>query len=133
MKTTKQVLWLLAGLCLSVGAEAVGPTATAAFYIEDLVTHKQTRALEARLDQYVCLSIDASLVPDGEHSLQLTIYDGVGREVHKATSRRNASSLDRLICAGFDEDLDAPGTWWYVVELDGEPLVSESIEIRPVQ
>ena len=29
MKATKQVLLFLAGLCLSVSAEAVGPTATA--------------------------------------------------------------------------------------------------------
>ena len=134
MQATKQVLWLLAGMCASLGAEAVGPTVTATFYIEDPVTHKLARALEARLDQYVCLSISAELVPDGEHTLQLTIYDGEGKEVHKSAARRNASSqsLARLICSGFEEDIDAPGTWWYVVELDGEPLVSESIEIRPI-
>ena len=28
MKATKQVLWLLAGLCASFTAQAVGPTAT---------------------------------------------------------------------------------------------------------
>ena len=80
------------------------------------------------------ISISARLVPDGEHALQLTIYDGEGREVHKSTTHRNASnqSLGRTICSTFDEDYDAPGTWWYVVELDGEPLVSESIEIRAI-
>ena len=135
MKATKQVLLFLSGLCATVSAHAVGPTATAHFYIEDPVTHKHARASEARLDQYVCLSISARLVPDGEHALQLTIYDGQGREVHKSTGRRIGSnlSLRKLICYGFDEDHDAPGTWWYVVELDGEPLVSESIEIRPAQ
>ena len=132
MKATKQVLLFLSGLCLSVSAEAVGPTATAFFSIRDPVTFKLTRALEARLDQYVCISISAKLVPDGEHSVQLTIYDGEGREVHKFTGRKNASnqSLARSFCYGFDKDYDASGTWWYVVELDGEPLVSESIEIR---
>ncbi len=134
MKATKQVLLFLSGLCLGASAEAVGPTATALFYMKDPVTDKRTRVTQARLDQYVCISISARLVPDGEHALQLTIYDGEGREVHKSTTRNNASSqsLARTVCSGFDEDYDAPGTWWYVVELDGEPLVSESIEIRPI-
>lgn len=132
MKATKQVLLFLSGLCASVSAEAVGPSASALFYIEDPATHTRTHVLEARLDQNVCLSIRASLVPAGEHALQLTIYDGEGREVHKSESHRVATnqSLGRLICTTFDEDHDAPGTWWYVVELDGELLVSESIEIR---
>jgi hypothetical protein len=134
MQARKQGLLFLTVLCVSVCAEAVGPTATAQFFVQDLETHKRTPALEARLDQYVCLSIEARLVPDGEHTLQLTIYDGEGREVHKSAVRRNATneSLERLTCTGFDEDYDAAGTWWYVVELDGEPLVSESIEIRPI-
>jgi len=133
MQATRQILMLLAGLCVGVSAEAAGPTATAQFFIQDPETRKRTPALEARLDQFVCLSISARLVPDGEHALQLTIYDGEGREVHKSTTRNHASgqSLARTVCAGFDEDYDVPGTWWYVVELDGEPLVSESIEIRP--
>jgi len=134
MQARKQVLLYLSVLCVSVCAEAVGPTATAQFFVKDLETHKRTPALEARLDQYVCLSIQASLVPEGEHTFQVTIYDGEGREVDRFTSRRNASgpSLGYGVCSGFDEDYDAAGTWWYVVELDGEPLVSESIEIRPI-
>lgn len=134
MQASKQVLLLLAGLCVSASAEAVGPTATATFYVEDPVTHKQSSAQEARLGQYVCISIRAKLVPDGEHSVQLTIYDGAGKEVHKATTYVKASnqSLARLMCYGIDEDHEAAGTWWYIIELDGEPLVSESIEIRPI-
>ena len=134
MQARKSVLLFLALLCVSVSAEAVGPTATAQFFVQDLETHKRTPALEARLDQYVCLTIKARLVPDGEHTLQLTIYDGQGREVHKSPTRRNATnqSLERTTCSGFDEDYDASGTWWHVSELDGEPLISESIEIRPI-
>ena len=91
--------------------------------------------MEARLDQYVCLSIEAELVPDGEHAVQLTIYDGLGNEVHRSTNQRNTSGgrLGRTSCYGFDEDHDAVGTWWYVVELDDEPLISASIEIRPAR
>lgn len=133
MQPTKQLLLLLAGLCASVSAEAVDPTATAVFQIRDPVTHDLKPALEARLDQFVCLSIKAELVPDGEHSVQLTIYDGLGNEVHKSVNHKIVSdpSLGRTICRGFDEDHDVPGTWWYVVELDDKPLVSTSIEIRP--
>jgi len=134
MQARKSVLLFLAVLCVSASAEAVGPTATVQFYVKDLETQKRTPALEARLDQYVCLSVQARLVPDGEHALQLTIYDGEGREVHKSAIRVNVSSqsLARTTCTGFDEDYDAAGTWWYVVGLDGEPLASESIEIRPI-
>jgi len=133
MQSRKQLLPLLAGLCASISVEAVEPTATAEFQIEDPVTHHRTPALEARLDQYVCLSIQAELVPDGEHSVQLTIYDGLGNEVHRSVNHRTVSdpSLGTTICHAFDEDHDVPGTWWYVVELDDKPLVSTSIEIRP--
>ena len=134
MKATKQVLLFLAGLGVTASAEAVGPTATVAFYTEDRETHKKSPAEQARLGQYVCMSIRARLVPDGDHTMQLTIYDGAGKEIHKAISKVNASNqvLGRLMCYGTDADHEAAGTWWYVVELDGEPLVSESIEIRPV-
>ena len=49
MQTTKQVLGFLSALCMSVSAEAVGPTATASFYIEDQETHKKSPAQQARL------------------------------------------------------------------------------------
>ena len=51
MKAAKQVLLLLAGLWLSVSAQAVGPTATASFYVEDRETHKQSPAKRAWLGQ----------------------------------------------------------------------------------
>ena len=133
MQSRKQLLLLLAGLCASISAQAVDPTATTEFQIEDPVTHHRKPVLEARLDQYVCLSIQAELVPDGEHSVQLTIYDGLGNEVHKSVNHKTVSdhSLGTTICHGFDENHDVPGTWWYVIELDDKPLVSASIEIRP--
>jgi hypothetical protein len=113
MKIRTRALVLLAGFCASISAAAVGPTASVQFLIEDPVTHKHSSAVEARLDE---------------------IYDGVGQEVLRSTTRNSASgrSLGRLICYGPDEDRDVAGTWWYVVELDGEPLISESIEIRSI-
>ena len=132
MRAKTQLLLLLVGLCASVASEAVGPTATTEFSIRNQSTYKKTLALQARLDQYVCLSIRARLVPDGAHSLQVTIYDGLGNEVRRHATREIVSdaSLAYSFCHSFDEENDAPGTWWYVVELDDEPLVSSSIEMR---
>ena len=97
------------------------------------MTFRETPALVAHIDQYVCFKIHALLVPEGEHSLQWTIYDGMGNQVHKFVSREIvvASSVKRGFCHGFDQDHDAVGTRWYVVELDGEPLISTSFEVRP--
>lgn len=133
MRPRNHLLLLMAGLCVSVSALAAGPTATAVFQIRDPETDRRTTAAEARLDQDVCLSINAELVPVGEHSLQLTIYDGVGDEVGEYARHKVVSdgSLRRVICLDYDEDHDAVGTWWYVVELDEKPLISTSIEIRP--
>ena len=133
MQLTKKLLVPLSALCASVSADAVSPMTTAEFQIEDPWTHKMTPTLQARLDQRVCLSVHARLVPDGAHTVRLTIYDGLGNEVHKIISRWVVPGEIRggLLCHGFDVDHDAPGTWWYVVELDDQPLISTSIEIRP--
>ena len=133
MRSRQQLLFLVVGLCASLGAQASGPTASASFSIQDPVTHKRKPALEARLGQRICVEIEAELVPVGEHSMQLTVYDGLGNEIYRTTSRAIATgpSLGRSSCSNFDEDHDAPGTWWYVVELDGQPLMSTSIEVRP--
>jgi len=135
MRFIQRLLLLVSGLCASLGIEAASPTATAVFNIEDPVTHEHKPALAARLDQYVCISIHAELVTVGEHSLQMTIYDGVGNEIHRSAHRKieSSPSLNHTSCYGFDEDHDAVGTWWYVAELDGQPLVSASIEIRPAR
>jgi hypothetical protein len=133
MKNKQKLLLLAAGLCATISVQAVGPQVTAEFAIKDPKTHKLTPASEARLDQTICLSIRSNLTPEGEHSYQLIIYDGAGKEAHLArttiTAERQRWAYQS--CIAFDEDRVAPGTWWYVGELDGEPLFSESIEMRP--
>ena len=135
MQSKSRFLLLLAGLCASGSVMAAGPAVTAVFQVVDPVTDRRTPTLEARLDQKVCLSIDAGLVSVGEHSMQLTVYDGAGNEVGRYMRHRIVSdgSLRRLGCHDFDANHDVVGTWWYVVELDGEPLVSTSIEVRPAR
>lgn len=133
MKNKQELLLLAAGLCATISVQAVGPQVTTEFSIMDPKTHKLTPATEARLDQTICLSIRGNLTTDGDHSYQLVIYDGVGKEAHLARTTINAERQrwGYKSCIGFDEDRVAPGTWWYVGELDGEPLFSESFEFRP--
>jgi len=135
MKKNCLALLGASGLLAGFSAQAGGPQVAVEFSIEDLQTHVRTPASAARLDQYVCLRIRATLTQDGDHLFQLVIYDGMGREVHlsKATVTAIGQRWERNGCYGFNEGRDAPGTWWYVAELDGNPLFSESIEIRPAR
>jgi hypothetical protein len=131
MKNTPRILVLAAGLFVSLSVQAVGPTVSTRFLIQDPVTHENTPAMTAHLDQLVCLAVGAALTPDGDHSLSLTLYDGLGREADAMRYSVTAVSgfWGTFVCLGFNQKRDAPGTWWYVGELDGEPLFSESIEI----
>jgi hypothetical protein len=133
MNNKRRLLFLAAGSCVSVAAWAVGPQASTRFFVEDQETHQRTFVSTARLDQYVCIQIGATLTTDGDHAFTMTIYDGRGREVDYWRSAITAEqgSWKRNVCFGYNEERDAPGTWWYVGEIDGEPLFSESIEIRP--
>ncbi len=133
METKRKFAVLAAGLFVSFAVQAVGPTVSTRFLIHDPITHERTPAMYASLDQMVCLAIGAALTPEGDHSLSLTLYDGLGREADAMRYSVTASSgyWGSLVCLSFNQKRDAPGTWWYVGELDGEPLFSESIEIRP--
>jgi hypothetical protein len=68
---------------------------------------------------------------DGEHSLQVNVYDGEGREVYNAQSTLVVSSGrgDGAISYGFKGNRDAPGTWWYVAALDDKVVVSSSLDV----
>lgn len=132
MNNNRRLLVLAAGLCMSFAAGAVGPRVSTRFYIEDQKTHQRTFVSTARLDQFVCIQIAAILTTDGDHAFTMTIYDGMGREVDfsRSTVTAEQGTWKRYSCFGYNRERDAPGTWWYVGELDGEPLFSESIEIQ---
>lgn len=70
-------------------------------------------------------------VKDGEHSLFFTVYDGNGKQVLNA--ERIVVAKDNVagsaVSYGFDPRRDAPGTWWYVVAVDNEIMVSSSIPV----
>ena len=132
---TRRILVLAAGLFASLAIRAADQQVTTQFLVEDRETHKQTPVTTARLDQFVCIRIHTVLTPDGDHAFELTLYDGLGREAHMSRSTITASNLSwgKTACFGYNPLHDAPGTWWYVGELDGQPLFSESIEVQPAR
>ena len=108
------------------------PDADVFFALQQPEAQRDTPVQRASLDDYVAIVIDGK-APDGNHKLKLTIVDGAGREAHVSETTITAinGAWHRRIVYGFNTHVDAPGTWWYDLELDGEPLVSESIEITP--
>jgi hypothetical protein len=111
---------------------ATEPQATGYFVQTDHET-KQDRVIDsASLDEEdICFVVKGNFTADGDHSYQLTIYDGNGREVlqMRGTVTADGGRWGRRSCYGMNEDRDVAGTWWYVAELDGELLVSESLAV----
>lgn len=68
---------------------------------------------------------------DGDHSIQVNIYDGDGREVYNSSSTLAVRSGRGAgaVSYGFDRTRDAPGTWWYVAALDDKVVVSSSLDV----
>jgi hypothetical protein len=71
------------------------------------------------------------LAEDGEHALQVNVYDGDGREVYRSESTLlvEGGQGGRGVMYGFDTRRDAPGTWWYVAALDERVVLSNSLEV----
>jgi hypothetical protein len=112
-------------------ALANAPFATAEFGKIVPKTGKVISTSTARLDDYVCVYVEDSSTPDGDHDFRLTIYDGGGNQVFRseATVTAKDKKWHRRVCYKFAQDHDRPGTWWYVAELDDEPLVSKDIVV----
>ncbi|MFC4312472.1 hypothetical protein ACFPN2_25540 [Steroidobacter flavus] len=68
---------------------------------------------------------------DGEHSLQVNVYDGDGREVYigQSTMVVKNGRGGGAVTYGFNRGRDAPGTWWYVAALDDKVVVSSSLDV----
>jgi hypothetical protein len=127
----KILLIITVGFGIAVAANAVAPFATIAFEKRIEGTDKTTPITSARLNDQVCVRLRDVSTPDGDHSLKLVIYDGGAREVYQSVSTITAKDgkWGRTICYGFNEQRDFPGTWWYVAELDDEPLVSKELVV----
>ena len=68
---------------------------------------------------------------DGEHKLTFNVYDGNGREVMTAETVLvvRGGRGARAMSYGFDRVRDVPGVWWYVAALDGQVVVSNSLQV----
>jgi hypothetical protein len=132
---SKRFSLLAATLGLSLAVHAVAPFATARFEKRVVGSDKGTPITAARLDDYVCITIRDVSTDNGDHSLRLVIYDGAAREVHQSV--RTITVTDgrwaHTLCHSYNKRRDSPGTWWYVAELDDEPLVSKELVVAPVQ
>jgi hypothetical protein len=126
----------VAMLGFAVTGAATAPQATGTFVRVDRVTKKWAVIDSAYLgEKDVCFDLESTFTPDGDHVLQVTIYDGGGREVYQARSTvtaRRARWGDRT-CVEGDVYRDLAGTWWYVAELDGEPLVERSLKVEALR
>jgi hypothetical protein len=127
-------LFAILGAVISLAAFADAPFATARIELRDPKTDKAKVITSARFgDRDVCIVIKDVSTEDGDHALRLVIYDGGGREVYQAVS--TVTARDRkwvsVTCYGFKSLRDAPGTWWYVAELDDQPLVSTELLVHP--
>ena len=127
----KMILTTIAIAGVTFAANAVAPFATIAFEKRIEGTDKTTPISSANLADHVCAVIQDVSTPDGDHALKMVIYDGGGREVYQSVSTvtAKAKKWGRTICYGFNEQRDLPGTWWYVTELDDEPLASKELVV----
>lgn len=78
---------------------------------------------------YFEYAIDAE---DGEHPLQVTVYDGDGREVYdgQVALAIGGGRGWGATSYGFRRRRDEPGIWWYVAALDNKVVVGSSLEVN---
>lgn len=124
---TAAIALLLA--CTSI-ALAAGSSDSGRFTKQVQGTDRRIAINEARFADRVFFQFSIAAT-DGEHALDLNVYDGEGREVYNSQSTLVARSgrAGGSVSYGFDAYRDAPGTWWYVAAIDGKIVVSSSIQV----
>jgi hypothetical protein len=110
---------------------ADAPFATAMFEREIEGSDKRVPISSATLGDLVCLTVRDVSTPSGDHSYRLVIYDGRGNEVHQSITRITAreNKWVYVSCYSLQKGRDMPGTWWYVAELDDQPLISKELKV----
>jgi hypothetical protein len=132
VNTLRAILFAVAALGLGDGATADDATTEAHFVKWDRTTGKEVPIESARLDDTgICLAVNDDFADDGDHVFELRIYDGGGNEAHisRSTITAEHARWGRRICYGFNESHDVAGTWWYVIDLDGEQLLSKELTV----
>jgi hypothetical protein len=130
MRKRKIVTVMLLLACLPVVLFAENPTSSGIFFKQVPGTDRQIPIDDATLADKVYFHILIG-AEDGEHSLQVNVYDGSGREVFRAESVLLAEGGRGGVSVSysFNARRDAPGTWWYVAALDEKVVVSNSLEV----
>ena len=132
MNTLRNTLFAMAALALAHAATADDVTTEARFVKWDRPSDKEIPIESARLnDSGICLVINDDFAADGDHVYELRIYDGGGNEAYSSRSTITAvhAHWGRKTCYGFNESHDVAGTWWYVIDLDGEQLLSKELTV----
>jgi len=132
VNTLRTTWFALAALAFSHGAVADDTTTEARFVKWDRPSDKEVPIESARLDDTgVCLVVNDDFAADGNHVFELRIYDGAGNEAHisRSTITAEHGRWGRKTCYGFNESHDVAGTWWYVIDLDGEQLLSKELTV----
>lgn len=127
----KSLMLVASLLGLTAVAVADAPFATAAFEKEVPNSDERVPITSATFNDFVCFVVTDVSTPDGDHSYRLVIYDGAGNEVHQSVNRVTATDHKwrYATCVTYKKNRDKPGTWWYVAELDDQPLVSKELVV----
>jgi hypothetical protein len=132
MRTYKIFALVCLLACMPGVIFAASATATARFLVQVPGTDREIPVTSATISDLVWFRVQFN-IDDGEHSLQISIYDGKGKQVYDAESTLVAEKgkANNGTAYGYKADHDAPGIWWYVAAVDGKVLVSSSLKVNP--
>jgi hypothetical protein len=95
-----------------------------------LNSEARERITAATFDDDFCLHVKG-IASDGEHTVEIAVYDASGRETARIISpvRAKGAVWHAGFCPDATRDVDVPGEWWFVVTLDDSPVISTSIQV----
>jgi hypothetical protein len=127
---SKLAMLVTTALGFSAVVFADAPFATASFEREIEGSDERVPISSAALGDLVCLTVKDVSTASGDHSFRLVIYDGRGNEVHQSVTRITARENRWVyVSCYYYQGRDMPGTWWYVAELDDQPLISKELKV----
>jgi hypothetical protein len=94
-------------------------------------SEERVKISEATFDDEFCIHV-TGFASDGEHVVEIAVYDASGRETARIISPVEAKGAKwgQGFCPRAIKDIDAPGEWWFVVTLDDAPVVSASMLVK---
>jgi hypothetical protein len=131
MTRVRSLLMAVSFVCSPTMLLAQDITGQASFYKKVPGTDSRIPVAYASIHDDICFRYRI-YTRDGDHQEEIEVYDGAGRLVFKAESTFVAQGGEGTYstCYRFDPMRDAPGTWWYVVALDGQVRLSRSLQVH---